>query len=111
MRFDKTHDTLTILIAATLPLWPVSASAHAADAPRTSRLETTVAASVAPGDDFYAYANGAWLAATPLPAGKEKWGTRDELDALARRRIAALLDAAGAAPAGSPARKVADFRA
>ena len=68
-------------------------------------------ASIAPGDDFFGYANGAWLQATALPAGKERWSNRDELEALSRRRIAELLDAASAAPAGSDARKVADFRA
>jgi len=68
------------------------------------------AAAQTPGDDFYAYANRAWLEATTLPADKARWGTRDELEEQARRRVAALLDAATTAPAGSPARKVADFR-
>jgi predicted metalloendopeptidase len=76
-----------------------------------SVAQSTVDASISPGDDFFAYANGGWLKATALPAGKERWGARDELEELTRRRIAALLDAAGSAPAGSAARKVADFRA
>lgn len=67
-------------------------------------------AAVSPGDDFFAYANSEWLAATPLPAGRERWGTRDELEALASRRLATLIDEAAAAPAGSAARKIADFR-
>jgi putative endopeptidase len=96
---------LPALLAAALSWWPVSQSA----AP--SRLESTVDASIAPGDDFFAYANGGWLKATALPAGRERWGARDELEELTRRRIAALLDDASAAPAGSAARKVADFRA
>jgi predicted metalloendopeptidase len=66
---------------------------------------------VNPGDDFFAYANAGWLKATTIPAGRERWGARDELEEQARRRVAALLDAASSAPAGSPARKVADFRA
>jgi len=66
---------------------------------------------VSPGDDFFAYANAGWLKATTIPAGRERWGARDELEEQARRRVAALLDAASTAPAGSPARKVADFRA
>lgn len=76
-----------------------------------ARLESTVDASVSPGDDFFAYANGSWLKATTIPAGRERWGARDELNEQARRRIATLLDDAVAAPSGSPARKVADFRA
>ncbi len=29
------------------------------------------------GDDFFAYANGAWLKATAIPAGKERGRARD----------------------------------
>ena len=66
---------------------------------------------VSPGDDFFAYANGGWLAATGLPPGKDRWTARNEINELARRQVARLLDDAAAAPAGSLARKVADFRA
>jgi putative endopeptidase len=90
---------LSILLAAAF-LWPPSPSAAQA-----------VDASIKPGDDFFAYANGGWLKATALPAGRERWGARDELQAQARGRVEALIDAAGAAPAGSAARKVADFHA
>jgi predicted metalloendopeptidase len=103
---------LPILMAAALAWWHVSSSAAQAAGGRTpSRIESTVDASVTPGDDFFAYANGGWLKATALPAGKQRWGTRDELEAQARGRIAELLDNAAAAPAGSAAHKVADFRA
>ncbi len=126
MRFDATHRTrprsradgyvaaaaLATLLAATLSWWPVrGVAAQVADGRSPSRLEGTVDASIAPGDDFFAYANGGWLKATALPAGRERWGARDELEELTRRRIAALLDAASHAPAGSAARKVADFYA
>jgi putative endopeptidase len=71
----------------------------------------TADSSVAPGDDFFAYANRDWLQSAAIPAGKERWSGRDEIGDLVRGRIAALLDDAGAAPAGSTARKVADYRA
>ena len=124
MRFDATHNTrprsragghvpaaaLPTFMAATLWLWPMPAAApQAADGRRPSRLERTVDASITPGDDFFAYANGGWLKTTALPAGKERWGAREELEEMTRRRIAALIDAASTAPAGSAARKVADF--
>jgi putative endopeptidase len=101
---------LPILMAAALAWWHASLSAQLTN-DRSKSLESTTDASIKPGDDFFAYANGAWLKANALPAGKQRWGARDELEALARRRIAELLDAASAAPAGSAARKVADFRA
>jgi putative endopeptidase len=107
-------------LVAVLSLWPVfvalsspliAARAQAADDRKLSSLERTVDASIKPGDDFFAYANGSWLAATAIPAGKERWGARDEIHELTRQRVAKLLDDASAAPLGSPARKVADFRA
>src|SRR5689334_11140628 len=82
-----------------------------AGAQTASKLEAAVDASVKPGDDFFAYANGAWLKATTIPHGKERWGARDEINEVNRRRIATLLDDARSAPPGSAARKVADFRA
>ena len=64
---------------------------------------------VRPGDDFFAYANGAWLKATAIPAGKERWGARNEIAEIVRQRITTLFDAAASQPLGSTARKVADF--
>jgi predicted metalloendopeptidase len=83
----------------------------AMDSARAQRVEQGVDTSVAPGDDFFAFANGAWLERTVIPEGRERWGVRNEIDELARRQVAALLDGAGTAPRGSAARKVADFRA
>ena len=94
---------LPIVMASALAWWQVSAAA--------AQAGSTVDANIIPGDDFFAYSNGAWLKATTIPEGKQRWGARDELEALARHRVAELLDAAGAAPAGSAAHKVADFRA
>ena len=64
-----------------------------------------------PGDDFFGYANAAWLRATSIPAGRPSWGPRGELEIIARSRITTILDDARSAPAGSVARKVADYRA
>src|SRR5882672_7180618 len=112
MRSDEALVLASAVVIAILSWSPGPAAvAPAEDVRKPSRLETTVDASINPGDDFFAYANGGWLKATALPAGKERWGARDELEALTRRRIAALLEAAGTAPAGSAARKVADFYA
>lgn len=53
----------------------------------------------APGDDFYAYANGGWAKATPIPADKSNYGLFTKLDDLSKQRTKALLDAAQADPA------------
>ncbi len=113
--FRKAHRNIrrsAALLFATLSFWPVSAvRAQAVGDRRPSRLERSVDASIKPGDDFFAYANGSWLKATTIPAGKERWGARNEIDELTRQRVVTLLDAARIAPAGSAARRVADFHA
>jgi predicted metalloendopeptidase len=86
------------------------ASAQRLDQPH-SDLEPGVDPSVKPGDDFFAYANGSWLQATEIPAGKDRWTARNEISELTRQQVLKLLDDAGAEPVGSAARKVADFRA
>ena len=84
-----------------------------AQAPRdraSSTLESTVDPHIMPGDDFFAFANGAWLKAAVIPAGRDRWSVRDDINEVTRRQIAAILDDARTATPGSLARKVADFR-
>jgi putative endopeptidase len=101
----------TILAATLLWLSVSVVRAQAADDRKLSPLESGVDASIKPGDDFFAYANGGWLKATAIPAGRERWGARDEINELTRQRVAKLFEDAASAPRGSNARKVADFRA
>ena len=80
--------------------------------PRTAALAfaSTVDAAIAPGDDFFAYANGAWLKQVVIPPGKQRWTVRDDINERTRQQIAAILDDARTAAPGSLRRKVADFR-
>jgi predicted metalloendopeptidase len=97
----------------TLSVSPFSDTEGRAQAPQgraSSSLERTVDASIRPGDDFFAYANGAWLKAAVIPAGRDHWAVRDEINERTRRQVELLLDEARTARAGSLARKVADFR-
>jgi len=66
---------------------------------------------VAPGDDFYRYANGKWLDSTEIPPDRSSWGTGTRLTELTSQRIRGLIqDAAKTeAPPGSDARLVGDF--
>ena len=41
-------------------------------------------ASIRPGDDFYAYANGTWQKATEIPADRSSTGTHDLVDAIVK---------------------------
>lgn len=100
------------LVVATLSSWPAfTARAQSAGDSKPSKLESTVDATIKPGDDFFAYANGSWLKATTIPAGKERWGARDEINERSRSRVATLLDDVRANPRGPIARKLADFGA
>jgi putative endopeptidase len=68
--------------------------------------------SVAPGDDFFRYANGAWLKATVIPPDRSLWGTDEALTELAAERTATLIrEAAASAAPGSEARKIGDYYA
>lgn len=101
-----------VLLAAALSWWPASrAIAQAPANGSPPALEDGVDPGIRPGDDFFAFANGAWLKAAAIPAGRDRWTARTEIGELTSRQVATLLAAAGAQPRGSLARKVADFRA
>jgi len=79
---------LTIFLGLLAPsFWPLPASGDPARTLRgggrpPSRLETTVDPAISPGDDFFGYANGAWLRTAVIPAGKDRWSVRDEINEL-----------------------------
>src|SRR4051812_43740250 len=76
-----------------LSAWPVvDARAQMKGGRSATDLESTVDATIKPGDDFFAYANGAWLHATRIPAGKERWGVRDEINDATRAQLARLME-------------------
>jgi len=68
--------------------------------------------SVAPGDDFFRYANGRWLATTEIPPDRSSWGVSGQLAELTLQRTAELIRAADASAApGTEARKIGDYYA
>jgi predicted metalloendopeptidase len=67
--------------------------------------------SVAPGDDFNAYVNGAWLKATPIPPDKASYGVGAILADQTRKHTVALIQEAAARPKNEEARKIGDFYA
>lgn len=67
--------------------------------------------SVAPGDDFYTYANGTWLKNTPIPASKTRWGSFNLLEEFNQNALKGLLEDAmkiRGAKKGSPEQMVGD---
>ena len=102
------------LLAALLPLAATRSAAQSAP-PATATLPALDTAgfdrSVAPGDRFFEYANGGWIARTEIPADRSSYGTGAILAELTDRRVAELIQQAGGtdARAGSERRMVGDF--
>jgi putative endopeptidase len=86
--------------------------AHAAgqDGAPPVAAANALGATLLPGDDFFAYANGAWLATTEIPADRSSWGAFASMAETSNARIAKLIDEVAAdKKAKGDARKVADF--
>jgi len=68
---------------------------------------------VKPGDDFFRYANGKWLATFKIPDDKARYGAFDELGVKSENDVKSIIDgfAANPPPAGSNIAKAADFYA
>ncbi len=114
----RSHLLATTTIAVSLVL----SACSPADTP-TQTAEPTVAigtfgidtaqidTDVAPGDDFFKYVNGKWLASFEMPADKSRYGVFDKLRDGAEADIRALVDELAktdAAP-GTNAQKVGDL--
>ena len=67
--------------------------------------------SVAPGDDFYAFANGGWLKSHEIPADRVVIGTGSTVFDETQRRTAELIKTADTAAPGTEARKIGDLYA
>jgi len=72
------------LLAACSPETPAPVAAPVAEAPKaaigTFGLDTAaIDKAVKPGDDFYKYVNGTWLASFKMPADKTRYGSFDVL--------------------------------
>jgi putative endopeptidase len=93
------------LTAMAAPAAPAAPSASGLDLGGLDRA-------VRPGDDFFRFANGAWMAANEIPPDRSSWGSAEVLDELTRKRTSDLIQSAskGAAP-GSEAFKVGAYYA
>jgi putative endopeptidase len=98
-----------------------SGAASNATAPAAPRAPAAIGAwgvdlaardlNVKPGDDFFRYANGTWLANTPIPNDRVRWGTFDILREKSdndQRVIIEEVALAGGQP-GSIQQKIADY--
>jgi len=106
--------TRKLYLLAAIALLSVSSLAQQAAAPsihgiNALRMDT----SVKPGDDFYHYANGTWIAHTEIPADRTSISGFSLLADIVNKRVAALIEEAAksnSAP-GTEKRKIADLYA
>ena len=79
------------------PVTPVTAAAEAPSAPKpqygTYGFDTAgMDRSVAPGDNFYQFANGTWAKNTAIPADKSNYGMFTVLEDLSRERTRQIIE-------------------
>jgi putative endopeptidase len=105
------HNTMTTLFRRILPLLYALAIAPLAQAQDTGIAIPNMDPSVRPGNDFYLYANGGYIAHTKLPADRAALGVFNTLVDLSFKQVASIIDDAAKsnAPAGSDERKIADL--
>jgi endothelin-converting enzyme/putative endopeptidase len=92
-----------LLFALAVPAWPQTKD--------TGISIQNMDPAVHPGDNFYLFANGAYIARTKLPADRAALGVFNTLVDLSFKQVASIIDDAAKsnAPAGSEERKIADL--
>ena len=101
-----------LLSVAVLTAASAQSAAPAADAALTHGIAVVnMDPAVKPGDDFYLYANGSWIARTQIPADRAGLGVFSILDDLSSKRTNQLIENAAQSnsAAGTNARKIADL--
>jgi putative endopeptidase len=94
------------------PEAPDAAPDQAATAAPVSGIDlSAMDRNVRPGDDFFTFVNGAWVAATEMPADKSRYGVFDKLRDESQEAVKAIIEesATGDFPDGSDEQKVGDL--
>jgi putative endopeptidase len=105
--------TVSLLLAAACCTVPVVAAAQTAAAPHHGIDLTAIDKSITPGNDFFRFADGAWLARTEIPADRTGLSVFGSLADRSSKQVAGIIaDTAASHPAaGTDARKIADLYA
>ncbi|SDE78419.1 putative endopeptidase [Mucilaginibacter pineti] len=109
----KKHSVNAILAASCVSLLLAACGGedkskiYAENDPVIKNMDTTVK----PGDDFFKYANGAWLKKNPIPGAYSSWGIGNVVEEELRNRMKKINEDAvkANAPKGSNTQKIGDF--
>jgi len=96
-------------LAALLAVGALQAAAPPAHGPGLD--VAAIDRAVVPGDDFFLFANGAWIATTEIPPDRSSLGNFSILGDEVRRRTAELIRGAGEAGGGGEAALVGEYYA
>jgi putative endopeptidase len=108
----KTAITLAFCGAALAPGMAAAQATKVAPPAEKAAGVKSPGMTVLPGEDFFAWANGDWLAKTEIPADRGSWSAMGALAEDTNTRIAKMIEDLGAAKGTTgEARKVADFYA
>ncbi|MBS1547027.1 MAG: M13 family metallopeptidase [Bacteroidetes bacterium] len=107
MRIHPFLAPLLFLAACSHPENPKTATAL----PLPDLLASHVDSTVNPGDNFFLFANGAWLKANPIPASESGWGIGNLVVEELRTKIRTINEEAAKAhaPVGSDQQKIGDY--
>jgi putative endopeptidase len=107
----KKHLLLLPLLAAGVTGCPSNSPKTAGTDGKPDLLHAALDTTVAPGDDFFTYANGTWLRNHPIPASESSWGIGKEVqnEIYTRLRQTSIEAAKANAAAGSNQQKIGDF--
>ncbi|WP_210514190.1 M13 family metallopeptidase [Hymenobacter terricola] len=108
----KQHFLLLPLLAALVTGCPSNSLKTASTNGKPDILHAALDTTVAPGDDFFTYANGTWLKNNPIPASESTMGIGKKVqDEVYSRLRQTSIEAAGAQDAtpGSNQQKIGDF--
>jgi len=116
MKNSWTPIRYTAIVLALCGAFAATAVAAQADAAKPQAAAGAPApapanATLRPGDDFFAFANGGWLAKTEIPADRSSWGAMAGLAEDTNQRIVKLIEDAARDKTGGEARKVGDYYA
>ncbi|HKT52667.1 MAG TPA: M13 family peptidase, partial [Candidatus Angelobacter sp.] len=104
---------LASCVLSLLLLTSTYAEKHSSQPPSHGITIANMDTAVVPGDDFYLYANGAWIKRTPIPPDRSRIGVFSKLADLTEKQTRGIIETVSKSKSaeGSESRQIADLYA